>query len=153
MTGWRIGYIHANPELVSVIVKVHQHINTNTAAFIQKAAVAALTGPQDHLKQFIENLRQRRALYEEMLIGNERLTGSHPDGGFFALLNISVTGLSSDEFCTRLLEQTGVAVIPGVSFGADFDDYSRISLVNHTEVVSDGLNRISDFVDRTARCK
>jgi len=151
MTGWRVGYVHANAELVSVMAKIHQHLNTNTAAFIQKAAVAALSGPQDHLKQFIENLTQRKALYEGMLAGNERLTGSHPEGGFFAFLNISATGLPSDEFCTRLLEDTGVAVIPGISFGSDFDDYCRVSLVNHTEVVADGLRRISDFVDRMVR--
>jgi aspartate/methionine/tyrosine aminotransferase len=151
MTGWRIGYVHANAELASTIAKIHQQLNTNTAAFIQKAAVAALSGPQDHLEQFVKDLRQRKGLYEGMLAGNEWLTGSHPEGGFFAFLNISATRLLSDEFCTRLLEETGVAVIPGILFGSDFDDYCRVSLVNHTEAVADGVKRISDFVNRMVR--
>ena len=151
MTGWRIGHAHANADLISIMVKIHQQLNTNTAAFIQKAAVAALNGPQDHLIQFIDNLRQRKKLYEDMLVSNDHLNGSHPEGGFFAFLNISATDLSSDEFCTRLLEETDVAVIPGISFGLDFDDYCRVSLVNHTRVVAEGLNRISEFARKTVK--
>ena len=153
MTGWRVGYVHANVDLVSVIVKIHQQLNTNTAAFIQKGAVAALKGPQDCLHDFIRNLKQRKALYDSLLADNQYLTGSNPEGGFFGFLNISATGLSSDRFATQLLEEAGVAVIPGISFGADFDDYCRVSLVNRTEAVAEGLKRIGEFVSSKVRGK
>ena len=151
MTGWRIGYVHANSDLVSVMLKVHQHLNTNTPAFIQQAAVAAIKGPQDHIGEFIKNLEERKVLYEEMLSANDYLSGSRPQGGFFAFLNISRTGFTSDEFCTKLIENTGVVCIPGISFGEDFDHYCRVSLVNYTPIVAEGLQRISSFVDQIGR--
>ena len=147
MTGWRIGYLHTTADVLSVMLKIHQQINTNTAAFIQKAAAAALSGPQDHLVKFLADLQERKALYDGLLRDSEPLSGSDPTGGFFGFVNISATGLTSDEFATRLLDATGVAVIPGISFGEDFDGYCRISLVNHTEVVREGLERIRGFVD------
>jgi len=151
MTGWRIGYVHANSELTTLMTKIHQQINTNTAAFIQKAAVAALTGPQNHIGEFVEKLRRRKLLYDDMVAGNEHLTGSSPDGGFFGFMNVSATGLTSDEFCAKLLDETGVAVIPGVQMGERFDRYARVSLVNQTDVVAEGLKRISDFVNEIVR--
>lgn len=147
MTGWRVGYVHASADLVSVIMKIHQQLNTNTAEFVQKGAIAALKGPQDCLNDFVGNLKQRKTLYDSLLADNQYLTGSNPEGGFFGFLNISATGISSDEFATQLLEETGVAVIPGISFGADFDDYCRVSFVNKTEVVAEGLKRIGEFVN------
>jgi len=147
MTGWRIGYLHAAADVISVAVKIHQQMNTNTAAFIQKAAAAALTGPQDHINAFIKNLRQRKAAYDSMLAQNPNLSGSNPEGGFFAFLDISATHLTSDDFATQLLDETGVAIIPGVSFGPDFDSWCRISLVNHTPEVAEGLELISQFVN------
>ena len=147
MTGWRIGYVHANPQITSTIVKIHQQLNTNTPVFIQKAAVSALEGPQDHLAQFLNEMRERKQLYEDTITANQHLTGSNIDGGFFGFVDISSTGLSSDDFCTQLLDETDVAVLPGISFGADFDDWFRISLVNETSQVAEGLRRISQFTN------
>ncbi|MBN1795538.1 MAG: pyridoxal phosphate-dependent aminotransferase [Sedimentisphaerales bacterium] len=151
MTGWRIGYVHAAADLVAVMIKIQQQINTNTAAFIQKGAIAALTGPQDHIETFITNLKERKGMYDSLVANNKNLTGSNPQGGFFAFLNIGATGLSSDEFATQLLDETGVAVIPGISFGADFDNFCRLSLVNETEQVKQGLELINQFVNNKVR--
>lgn len=148
MTGWRIGYVHANAELTSRMIIINDHLNMNTAAFIQKGAVAALTGPQDHLIDFIEALKKRKAAYDSLLQGNEYLTGSSPEGGFFGFINISQSGLNSDDFATQLLDETGVCLIPGVSFGQEFDHYCRVSLVNQTEVVEEGLKRIGNFITK-----
>ncbi|MBI2843334.1 MAG: pyridoxal phosphate-dependent aminotransferase [Armatimonadetes bacterium] len=149
MTGWRIGYVHANRPLVSVMLKIHQHLNTNTAAFIQKAAVAALEGPQTHVLRFIEAIRERRDYYNRFISDHPGLSGSEIQGGFLGFINIKNSGLSSDDFCSRLLEEKGVAMIPGISFGADFDGWVRISLANNTELVAEGLRRTGEFI----RCK
>ena len=153
MTGWRVGYVHGNSDLISVITKIHQQINTNTAAFVQKGAVAAITGSQNHVQEFVENLKERKALYDALLRDNDHLTGSNPQGGFFGFLNISSSGLSSDAFATMLLRETGVAIIPGISFGADFDNYCRVSFVNHTALVAEGLKHIGDFVSKKVNTK
>lgn len=150
MTGWRIGYVHARGAVRSLILKIHEQLNTNTAEFIQKAAMAALDGPQDHLAEFLANLDLRRGFYREYLLDNEYLGGSDPQGGLFGFVNIAATGLRSDEFATRLLEETGVVVIPGISFGAEYDDYCRVSLVNETPVVEEGMRRIASFVNKMA---
>lgn len=148
MTGWRIGYVHARGEVLSRILRIHEQLNTNTAEFIQKAALAALDGPQDHLHLFLANLKQRKASYDRLLLEHEYLGGSDPQGGFFGFINISATGLKSDAFATQLLAETGVVVIPGIAFGDDFDDYCRVSLVNETSVVEEGLQRIAAFVQK-----
>lgn len=146
MTGWRIGYTHAAPALTSVMLKIHQQLNTNTAAFIQKAAVAALTGPQDRLQQFISDLHVRAARYRTFVAATPQVRSSPVEGGFFGFLQIGAAGMTSDAFCTALLEETGVAVIPGVSFGNDFDAWVRISLAAATDQLDEGLRRISAFV-------
>jgi len=151
MTGWRIGYVHANKELTALMLKLNLQLNANTAAFIQKAAIAALTGSHTHLDEFIENLRARRKLYEELIASNVHLAGSYPEAGFFTFLDISSTGLSSDTFCTQLLEETGVAMLPGISNGPEFDTFCRISLANATEIISEGFEKLSDFVDGWVR--
>ena len=150
MTGWRIGYVHANKELTATMLKLHQQLNTNTAAFIQKGAIAALTGPQTHIDEFIANLKVRKGLYNQLISESAHLKGSDPEGGFFGFIDISSTDLPSDEFCARLLEETGVAIIPGVSFGSKFDGFCRVSLVNKTELIAEAFAAIHDFVDRWA---
>lgn len=152
MTGWRIGYLHTiDKDLRTTITKVNQQLNTNTAVFIQKAAIAALDGPHDHLEQMIENLKIRRKMFLQMLEDNPYLTGPIPEGGIFAFVNIAHTGFGSDEFCARLLEDTGVAMIPGVSFGTGYDDHVRISLVNQTSEIEKGLQLFNDFVYKWSR--
>lgn len=153
MTGWRIGYVNANLHLISNMLKIHQHINTNTPVFTQKAALAALEGPQDELEKYIEKLKERKNIYDNILSASDVLTGSNVEGGFFAFVDISKSGIKSDEFGTILLEETGVAVLPGISFGVCFDDYCRVSLVNHTDIFAEGLEKIENMVRNLANGK
>lgn len=148
MTGWRIGYLHAPKEIFATALSIHQHLNTNTATFVQKAALAALTGPQHHLRDFLSRLKARVARWEDFLAQPPRLTGSRVEGGFFGFLDIASSGLSSDEFATGLLEETGVAVTPGVSFGADFDHWIRVSLATASDRLQEGLKRIAGYVSQ-----
>lgn len=153
MTGWRIGYVNANLDMISNMLKIHEHINTNTPVFTQKAALAALEGPHDDLDSYIEKLKKRKDIYDNILSASDVLTGSNAEGGYFAFLDISKSGLKSDAFATTLLERTGVAVIPGVSFGTCFDNYCRVSFVNHTELFAEGLGKIENMVKDLANGK
>jgi aspartate/methionine/tyrosine aminotransferase len=129
-----------------VMLNIHQQLNTNTAAFIQQAALAALTGSQECLHRYVAELKNRAALFADFCARTPQVSGSRIEGGFFGLLNIGRTRLDSDEFSTRLLDETGVAVIPGISFGNDFDDWVRVSLCASTDQLKEGLRRIEEFV-------
>ncbi len=146
MTGWRIGYVHAGKPLAALMTKIHQQLNTNTAEFIQKAAIAALRGPQQHLDEFVARLRERAALYAAVLQRNPLLAGSRIEGGFFGFVDVRASGLCSDHLCARLLEERGVALTPGIAFGTDFDHWVRVSLAARTDALAEGLTHLSDFV-------
>ncbi|MBI2385632.1 MAG: aminotransferase class I/II-fold pyridoxal phosphate-dependent enzyme [Elusimicrobia bacterium] len=150
MTGWRIGYAHAAAPLAKKISLIHQQINTHTATFIQKAAVAALEGPHDHLDAFVSRLKTNKARYERFLRETPACRGSSPEGGFFAFVDVSAARLASDAFAAALLEETGVAVLPGLSFGAGFDAYCRLSLAVPEDAFSAALDRLAEFVARKA---
>ena len=142
MTGWRIGYVHASRSIIGSMRSIHEHINTNTAAFIQMAALAALEGPQDCIVDYVRKLGERKAVYEHYLSIAKGLRGSTYEGGYFSLLDVSASGLDGDAFAVRLLEQKGVAVVPGASFGANCAGWCRLSFVNHTDLFVEGLRRI-----------
>ena len=151
MTGWRIGYAHAAAPLARKISHIHQQINTHTATFIQKAAFAALEGPHDHLAAFTARLKANKARYERFLAGAPDLRGSTPEGGFFAFVDISAARLGSDAFASALLEETGVAVLPGLSFGSAYDAYCRLSLAAPEAAFGSALDKIAGFVAARAR--
>lgn len=142
MTGWRIGYVHASRAIARSMRSIHEHINTNTAAFIQMAALAALEGPQDCIADYVRKLEERKAIYERFLATAAGLRGSAYEGGYFSLLDVSGSGLDGDAFAVRLLEQQGVAVVPGAAFGSCSSGYCRLSFVNRTDLFEEGLRRI-----------
>lgn len=140
MTGWRIGYLVANDDLAKTIFKIQQHTNTNTCTFIQKGVCSAFNLPKDYLNNY------KKQLQNNIQILNENLDIIQPQGGMFAFLNISKTGLTSDQFATKLLEETSVALTPGISFGENWNDYVRISLVPDTPTFEKGIKLIKEFM-------
>ena len=147
MTGWRVGYLHSkSKQILSNAVKTQQHINTNTAVFTQMAALAALEG-RDVYRDYLERLRQRKLIYEAFLRATPHLSGSAYEGGYFSFVNTRKTNLDGDAFATRLLEKTGVAVVPGASFGSEYPNFFRLSFVNSTDLFRKGLERIHDFAE------
>lgn len=151
MTGWRVGYAHAAKPSAQRILKIHQQLNTNTAAFSQMAALAALQGTQEHREAFVGRLRANKAVYEAFLKSCPAVKGSRPEGGFFAFIDVSAARLKSDAFCAALLGETGVAMLPGVSFGPEADDYCRISLATTKGDLTKALELTRKFVEARAR--
>ncbi len=146
ITGWRIGYAIIPRELMPKVTKLQQHINTNTSTPLQMAIERAWPLPTDHIPKYCNELRARNILYQEFLSQNPQITGSNPQGGFFAFLNISSSGIDSNTFASKLVETTGVATTPGIAFGKDWDDHIRISLAVNESILNDAFARITNFL-------
>jgi aspartate aminotransferase len=146
MTGWRLGYACFPQELFSNIQKIQMHTNTNTCTFIQEAMSNAFEADLSYLDAYNEKLKRRIGWYKEMLDRTEKISGVIPKGGFFAFLNISELGIDSNTFCSRLIENTGVATTPGIAFGENWDDHIRISFATDDDIVKQGLSLIEEFV-------
>jgi aspartate aminotransferase len=144
MTGWRLGFTAAPEPIAKAIDAVQSHSTSNPTSFAQKGAVAALTGPQDHLKVWLAEFSKRRSFAWEKLNAIPGVSCVNAKGAFYLFPNISGTGLKSTEFCARLLETEKVAAVPGIAFGAD--DYIRISYATSMANLDKGLQRIDRFV-------
>src|SRR6266542_136768 len=144
MTGWRLGFLAAPDPIAKAIDAIQSHSTSNPTSFAQKGAVAALTGPQDHLPKWLAEYDRRRAYAWKKLNGIPGISCVNAKGAFYLFPNIGATGLKSTEFCARLLEQQKVAAVPGIAFGAD--DYIRISYATSLANIEKGLDRMDKFV-------
>ncbi len=153
MTGWRIGYVHAPATVTRAMLTIHEHINTNTAAFIQQAALAALDGNRDHIGNYVRKLRERKIIYDRLLSRSPYLSGTEYEGGYFTFINISASRMDCDTFAVELLDQKNVAIVPGLAFGNNYPDYCRLSFVNQTDVFEEGMKRILEFMESSAHEK
>lgn len=143
MTGWRLGWSAAPEPIARAIDAIQSHSTSNPTSFAQKGGVAALTGPQDHLRSWLVEFDRRRKYAWERLNRIPGLSCVNARGAFYLFPNISKTGLNSVEFCKRLLEAEKVAAVPGVAFGAD--EYIRISYATSMANLEKGLDRIERF--------
>ena len=143
MTGWRLGWCAAPEPIAKAIDAVQSHSTSNPTSFAQKGGVAALNGPQDHLKGWLEEFDRRRMFAWKKLNGIPGISCVKPRGAFYLFPKVSGTGLKSGEFCARLLEKEKVAAVPGAAFGAD--DYVRLSYATSMANVEKGLERIERF--------
>ena len=143
MTGWRLGYLAAPEPIAKAIDAIQSHSTSNPTSFAQKGAVAALTGPQDHLKGWLAEFNNRRTFAWKKLNTIPGISCVNAKGAFYLFPNIAGTGLKSTEFCAKLLEQEKVAAVPGIAFGAD--DYIRLSYATSMANLEKGLERIERF--------
>lgn len=145
MTGWRMGYLCAPAPLCRQMLKVHQYAIMCAPTMSQFAAVEAMTnGDDDVLKMRDEYNRRRRFLVSGLnKIG---IPCFEPSGAFYAYPNISSFGMSSEEFCQRLLDEFGVAIVPGTAFGDCGEGFARISYAYSADHIGRALERISEFV-------
>src|SRR5438552_15450895 len=144
MTGWRLGWCAAPEPIAKAIDAIQSHSTSNPTSFAQKGAVAALNGSQEHLKGWLAEYNKRRTFAWKKLNSIPGISCVNAKGAFYLFPNISKTGLSSSEFCAKLLEQEKVAAVPGIAFGAD--DYIRISYATSMANIEKGLDRIDKFV-------
>ena len=143
MTGWRIGFIAAPKPIAQAINALQSHSTSNATSFAQKGAVAALTGPQTHLDEWLTEFNKRRSYAADRLNAMPGISCINSKGAFYLFPNIAETGLKSAEFCERLLEQAKVAAVPGIAFGAD--NNFRISYATSMENIQNGMDRLDAF--------
>src|SRR3954470_16325628 len=144
MTGWRLGFLAAPEPIAKAIDAIQSHSTSNPTSFAQKGAVAALTGPQDHLPKWLAEFNKRRTYAHQKLNSIPGITCVNAKGAFYLFPNIAKTGLKSTEFCAKLLEVEKVAAVPGIAFGAD--DYLRISYATSLANIEKGLDRLDHYV-------
>jgi aspartate aminotransferase len=149
MTGWRIGYVLAVPEIIGGIVKLQSHSTSNPASVSQKAALEALTGPQESVGLMLVEYAKRRKFVLDRLRAIPGVRCASPGGAFYAYPNISAAfgkaGIKdSVDFAARLLEKAHVAVTPGEAFGTN--DHVRISYATSMEQLDKGIKRIYEFM-------
>jgi aspartate aminotransferase len=143
MTGWRLGFLAAPDPIAKAIDAIQSHSTSNPTSFAQKGAVAALTGPQDHLQSWLAEYDQRRTYAWKKLNSIPGLSCVNSKGAFYLFPNIAQTGLNSTDFCAKLLEAEKVAAVPGIAFGAD--DYLRLSYATSMDNIVKGLDRLERF--------
>ena len=147
MTGWRIGYVAGHSDLIQAMTRIHQYTIMCAPIMAQIAALEGLKNGESAKKNMIMEYDRRRRLmvhsFREM-----GLTCFEPLGAFYVFPNITVTGLSSDEFAEQLLKEERVAVIPGISFGPAGEGHIRCSYAYSTEQLKEALERIARFVKK-----
>lgn len=145
MTGWRLGYACGPQEILSQITKIHQYAIMCAPTTSQYAAVEALRNGDESIERMREEYDRRRRL---IVNGFNKLglTCREPKGAFYAFPCIKSTGLSSEEFCEKLLESKKVAVVPGTAFGKGGEGFVRASYCYSNEHIIKALKRIEEFI-------
>ncbi len=155
MTGWRIGFTAGPAELIKAMASVQSQSTSNPTSIAQKAAVAALTGPQEAVKEMVSVFQERRNLIVSRLNAILGIPCFEPQGAFYVFPNFSSwfgrtyeaqTLSNSVELADYFLTTSHVALVPGLSFGAE--GYERLSFATSTENIQKGLDRIEEALSR-----
>ena len=145
MTGWRLGYLCAPAPLVEQMLKIHQYCIMSAPTTAQFAAIDALKNGDDDVKMMVDEYNRRRRYIYNGLKGLG-IDSFEPEGAFYIFPNVGQFGLSSDEFCNRLLYEHKCAIVPGNAFGAGGEGFARISYAYSIKHITQALERIEAFV-------
>ena len=145
MTGWRIGWLAGPAAVVKAAIALQSQSTSNVCSFAQYGALAAVSGPRDCVHTMAEQFNRRRSLLSDGLRAIPGLELLPPEGAFYAFPDVSSTGLDSMTICNRLLDEQGLAVVPGVAFGDD--RCIRLSCAAGEATINDGLARLRRFIE------
>lgn len=146
MTGWRLGYLCAPKELVTQMHKIHQYAIMCAPTTSQLAAIEALKHGDPDIEMMANEYNRRR----KYILDGLRKMGIdtfEAEGAFYVFPRIGKFGLSSDDFCQKLLDEKGVAIVPGNAFGDCGEGYARISYAYSVEHITEALKRMRDFIE------
>ncbi|MDH5405776.1 MAG: aminotransferase class I/II-fold pyridoxal phosphate-dependent enzyme, partial [Candidatus Aminicenantes bacterium] len=150
MPGWRIGFALGPEKVISTVTKLQSHTTSAPCSISQKAAVEALNGSQDFIKEMLAQYTLRRNYMVEALNSITGISCHKPQGAFYIFPNItrlleSTNINSSEEFSRQLVSHARVAVVPGSSFGKE--GYLRLSFATSIEVIKESMKRMKEFVE------
>ncbi|MDK2372534.1 MAG: pyridoxal phosphate-dependent aminotransferase [Candidatus Korarchaeota archaeon] len=146
MTGYRLGYAVAKEDIAQKIAQIQLNAASCPVHFAQVAAVEAIRGPQDEVERMVKDYEKKRDIIYEEIQKIKGFSMIKPAGTFYAFPNIKGTGLSSEELADRLLNEAGVALLPGTAFGESGEGFLRISFAGPMEDIVEGMKRIREFV-------
>jgi aspartate aminotransferase len=148
MSGWRLGYTLAHPDLVKQMSKIQGQSSSNVCSIAQKAALAALTGSWEPVQKMRESFARRRDLALSYIEGWSAVTCAVPDGAFYLFPKVSACYTEdfpdSTALCAHLLEEAGVALVPGAAFGED--EYIRFSYAVSDQNLEKALTAIGQVL-------
>ncbi len=145
MTGWRLGYVCAPHEITEQIYKLHQYGIMCASTASQFAGLEAITNGDEDVRYMKEQYDRRRT-YVVKRLNDMGLECFEPEGAFYVFPRIDGFGLSSEEFCQRIIDEKRVAIVPGDAFGASSEGFARISYAYSIDHLTIALDRIEDFV-------
>ena len=146
MTGWRMGYACGPEPILSQMTKIHQFAIMSAPTTSQYAAIEALKNGRQDIERMVEEYDIRRRL----MVNGFRSLGLEcfePEGAFYAFPSIKSTGMTSEEFCEKLLFSKKVAIVPGNAFGLSGEGYVRASYCYSVDHIKEALKRIGEFLE------
>ena len=146
MTGWRIGWLAGNQALIQAAAALQSQSTSNVCTFAQYGAMAAVNGPRDCVQAMAMQFNSRRQRLSQGLQAIPQLQLQTPQGAFYAFPDVSAYGLDSMTLCNRLLDEVGLAVVPGIAFGDD--RCIRLSCAASETTIDDGLERLARFLQK-----
>lgn len=147
MTGWRLGYLAAPQPIVEQALKIHQYAIMSSPTISQYAAIEALTGCEAEVKKMVDEYNVRRRLVVDSF-NKMGLKCFNPEGAFYVFPCIKSTGMTSEEFCEKLLNEQKVAVVPGNAFGECGEGFIRVSYAYSLKHLMEALSRIEKFISK-----
>ena len=145
MTGWRLGYAVGPVPVIKVMTKIHQSCIMSAPTTSQYAAITALRQCDDAIETMRDEYNRRRR-YVVKALNEMGLTCFEPRGAFYVFPSIQISGLSSEEFCERLLHEKEIAIVPGDAFGSSGEGFARISYAYSVEHLETAMRRIRAFL-------
>ncbi len=146
MTGWRLGWIICPPAFVEPLRRIHQNLFLCASAFVQKAGIAALTGPQDGVARMVRTYDERRRFIVEALRESGFGIPVEPQGAFYVLADARHLDTDSERLARRILLEAGVAVTPGIDFGEGAEGFLRFSYATAIERIAEGIKRLKNWL-------
>lgn len=147
MTGWRLGYILANPILTKAMNKIHQYVIMSAPSPAQYGAIEGLRHCQEEVERMRDSYKARRNFLVKTF-NDMGLETFKPQGAFYVFPCIKSTGLTSDEFCEKLLEDQKVACVPGTAFGPAGEGFVRVSYAYSIDELKVATQKIKEFIEK-----
>ena len=150
MTGWRLGYTLAPKEITKQMLKIHQYAIMCSPTASQYAGIEALKFGDEDI-EYMKDEYDRRRLYIVNRLKNAGFECYEPLGAFYVFPNIGKFGLTSEEFCTRLLYEDRLAIVPGTAFGKCGEGYARISYAYSVKHIGEAIDKLAEFAQKLIR--
>lgn len=145
MTGWRVGYVLGPEEIVAAMTKLQENVAACAPLPSQYAAIEALSGNGDYSSHMVKTFLKRRDVLVNGIRSIPMLKCNNPEATFYLMVDISETGMKSEEFAIDLLKEEQVALVPGIAYGRNCDNYVRIAFTLEESKITEGVKRIARF--------